>query len=104
MPLTIVGFWEAQAHRKAGKRVARPEKTDKIKEALALSKKEVESWMKKCPIERLKKVLLKKGVKEAEFERVEKDIRKELEEAIKFAEESPFPNPEDALMDLYAES
>jgi len=56
------------------------------------TKKEIESWTKKCPIERL------------EFERVEKDIQKEVEEAIKFAEESPFPNPEDALKDLYAES
>jgi pyruvate dehydrogenase E1 component alpha subunit len=68
------------------------------------TKKEIESWMKKCPIERLKKVLLKKGIKESEFERVENDISKELEEAIKFAEASPFPNPEDALKDLYAES
>ena len=68
------------------------------------TKKEIESWKKKCPIERLKEVLLKKGIKEAEFERVEKDIRKEIEEAIKFAEESPFPNPEDALKDLYADS
>ena len=68
------------------------------------TKKEIESWKKKCPIERLKEVLLKKGIKKTEFERVEKDIRIELEEAIKFAEESPFPNPEDALKDLYAES
>ena len=68
------------------------------------TKKEIESWTKKCPIERLKKVLLKKGIKEAEFKRVEEDIRRELEEAIKFAEESPLPNPEDALKDLYAES
>jgi TPP-dependent pyruvate/acetoin dehydrogenase alpha subunit len=35
---------------------------------------------------------------------MEKDVQKELEEAIRFAEESPFPTPEDALKDLYAES
>ena len=68
------------------------------------TKEEIEGWMKKCPLERFKKVLLKEGVKESEFERVEADVQRELEEAIRFAEESPFPQPEDALQDLYAES
>jgi TPP-dependent pyruvate/acetoin dehydrogenase alpha subunit len=59
--------------------------------------------MKRCPLDRFKKVLRKEGVKESEFERLEKDVQRELEEAIRFAEESPFPQPEDALQDLYAE-
>jgi len=69
------------------------------------TKKEIESWMRKCPIERFKKILLERHImKEAELKRIDQDVQKELEEAIQFAEESPFPNPEDALKDLYAES
>jgi pyruvate dehydrogenase E1 component alpha subunit len=67
------------------------------------TKEEIEGWMKRCPLDRFKKVLRKEGVKESEFERLEKDVQRELEEAIRFAEESPFPQPEDALQDLYAE-
>ena len=66
------------------------------------TKEEIEDWMKKCPIDRFKKVLLNEKVDKSEFERIEKDIQKEIEGAIKFAEESPFPRAEDALKDLYA--
>lgn len=67
------------------------------------TKEEIQGWMKRCPLDRFKKVLLKEGVKESEFERMETDVQRELEAAIRFAEESPFPQPQDALQDLYAE-
>ena len=39
---------------------------------------------------------------EDDFEGMELEIQKEIEEAIQFAENSPFPAPEEALTGLYA--
>jgi pyruvate dehydrogenase E1 component alpha subunit len=69
------------------------------------SKEEIEEWMKKCPIDRFKKLLLEKKVtKEGNLQRIDEEIQKEIEEAIEFAKNSPDPNPEDALIDLFCES
>jgi len=64
---------------------------------------EIEEWKKRCPIERFHKKLLEEGIfGEDDFEGMELEIRKEIEEAIHFAENSPFPEPEEALTGLYA--
>jgi pyruvate dehydrogenase E1 component alpha subunit len=69
------------------------------------SKEEIEEWMKKCPIDRFKKFLLEKKVtKEANLQKIDEQIQTEIEEAIEFAKNSPDPNPEDALKDVYYES
>jgi pyruvate dehydrogenase E1 component alpha subunit len=67
------------------------------------SAEEIAEWKKRCPIERFRTKLLKEGVLGEEgFERIEREVEKEIEAAIHFAESSPFPNPEDALEGLYA--
>ena len=64
---------------------------------------EIEEWKKRCPIERFRKKLLEEGIfGEDDFEGMELEIQKEIEEAIQFAENSPFPEPEEALTGLYA--
>ena len=64
---------------------------------------EIEEWKKRCPIERFRKKLLEEGIfGEDDFEGMELEIQKEIEEAIQFAENSPFPKPEEALTGLYA--
>jgi len=68
------------------------------------SKEEIEEWVQKCPVERFRKKLLDEGIlDENSIDRIEKDVQKEIEEAIQFAENSPFPDPQDALTGLYAE-
>lgn len=67
------------------------------------SKEEVEEWLKKDPIERLKRRILKTTVlTEAYIQQVEKDISEEVEEAVKYAIDSPYPDPSEALEDVYA--
>jgi len=67
------------------------------------SQEEVEEWMKKDPIPRFKKKLIEMGIlTEKDADRIEQEILKELDEAVKFAEESPLPEPEEALEDVYA--
>ncbi len=64
---------------------------------------EIEEWKKKCPIKRFEEKLLKMGVlSEEKIKEIEDMIAKEIEEAVRFAEESPYPEPEEALEDVYA--
>jgi len=67
------------------------------------SKEEVEEWKQKDPIKRLRQQLLQnKMATEAELDKIEKNVLRELDEAVKFAQESPEPAPEEAMEDIYA--
>ena len=64
---------------------------------------EIQEWMKKCPIKRLEEMLLEKKVlTQAKIKRIQEGIEKEIEEAVSFAKESPFPDPQDIYDDVYA--
>ena len=66
-------------------------------------KEEVEEWLAKDPIKRFREKLLQtKTLTEAEIQRIENEVAAEIEEAVKFAMESPYPEPEEALEDVYA--
>jgi len=66
-------------------------------------KEEVEQWLAKDPIKRFKEKLLQTNtLTEAEIQQIEKEVSDEIEEAVKFAMESPYPAPEEALEDVYA--
>ncbi|MEM3608940.1 MAG: pyruvate dehydrogenase (acetyl-transferring) E1 component subunit alpha [Candidatus Bathyarchaeia archaeon] len=66
-------------------------------------KEEVEAWLAKDPIRRFKERLLQtKALTEDEIARIESEASATIEEAVKFAKESPFPAPEEALEDVYA--
>jgi pyruvate dehydrogenase E1 component alpha subunit len=65
-------------------------------------KEEVEEWLKKDPIPRFKNKLIEIGVLTVEqAEEIERSVRAEIEEAVKYAKESPFPEPETALEDIW---
>ncbi len=66
-------------------------------------KEEVAEWLAKDPIKRFKEKLLQTNIlTEVEIQRIENEVSLEIEEAVKFAMESPFPEPEEALEDVYA--
>jgi len=66
-------------------------------------KEEVEEWLAKDPIKCFKEKLLKTNtLTESEIQQIEKEVSDEIEEAVKFAMESPYPAPEEALEDVYA--
>ncbi|MDH5462596.1 MAG: pyruvate dehydrogenase (acetyl-transferring) E1 component subunit alpha [Candidatus Bathyarchaeota archaeon] len=67
-------------------------------------KEEVEKWLKKDPIPRFQKRLLEEGfLTEKEALRIEEEVAKTVEDAVKFAVESPYPAPEEALENIYAQ-
>lgn len=67
------------------------------------SKEEVEEWLKRDPIPRFKAKLLEMNVlTEKRAKEIEERIITDVEKAVKFAMESPYPEAEEALEDLYA--
>ncbi len=68
------------------------------------SKEEVEWWMNnKDPIKIFEKYLLERGIAtREELDAIWKRVSNEVEEAVKFAEESPYPSPEELYDDVFA--
>jgi pyruvate dehydrogenase E1 component alpha subunit len=67
------------------------------------SKAEVEEWLKKDPIPSFENKLIKMGIfTQADADAIRQGMRDELDRAVKFAAESPYPAPEEALEDVYA--
>jgi pyruvate dehydrogenase E1 component alpha subunit len=65
-------------------------------------KDEIAAWMDKCPIPRLRDEVVSQGLMTSEeLKKMEEEIAKIVEDAVRFAEESPWPDPRDALEDVY---
>ncbi len=66
-------------------------------------KQEVDAWLKKDPIAIFQTRLLDMGIlSEASVEQLVHECRKAVDDATKFALKSPFPEPEEALEDVYS--
>lgn len=64
------------------------------------TKDEREDWEKKDPLNFGKKLVKMGHLSEAEIERIEKEVKSSIEEAVKYAKESPYPEPQEATTDL----
>ena len=68
------------------------------------TKDEEEEYMDDDPITKVLKVIKEnKYATEKQLEKIHEDTKKEILDAIKFAEDSPFPEPEAMYEDIYAE-
>lgn len=68
------------------------------------TKEEVESYKDQDPIEEVRKVILKnKFATEKTLEKWDDEIKAEVADAVKFAEESPLPSKEDIYEYIYSE-
>ena len=64
---------------------------------------EIETWKEKDPILRFAKVLTDNGYLSRDLaDQIDREVKKEMDEALEFAMASPFPEPEEALDDLYS--
>ncbi len=69
------------------------------------TKEEVEAYKKRDPIEQVKLSMLKyKFADEAYFQGEEAKVKKVVLDAVKFAEESKFPDPAEIYLDVYAQA
>jgi pyruvate dehydrogenase E1 component alpha subunit len=68
------------------------------------TKDEVEEYKQRDPVEVVRKTILdKKMASEAELEKIDQKVAAQVEESVKFAEESAFPDPSEAMTDIYFE-
>ena len=66
------------------------------------TREELERWMNKCPVKVLERLLLDRGLmSNAAKERLHRDVRREIEEALDYARESPYPEPNEIARHVF---
>lgn len=68
------------------------------------TREEVEEYKLRDPIEQVRKTILEKGIaSEEDLAAIDARIKQQVEESVKFAEESPYPAAEEAFKDVYVQ-
>jgi pyruvate dehydrogenase E1 component alpha subunit len=68
------------------------------------TKEELEAYKKRDPIEQVKDKILKNNLAtQDDLNEINKRVKEIVDESVQFAEESPYPAPEDVYKDVYAE-
>jgi len=88
-------FIEAFGYRFRGHSVVDPEKYRE--------KQDVESWKGKDPILHMEKILRDQhDVTDEDLKQIHDRVETEVEQAVKFADESPYPAPDELYQDIFA--
>jgi acetoin:2,6-dichlorophenolindophenol oxidoreductase subunit alpha len=67
------------------------------------SSEEIESWKKRDPIIRLRSEIIESGLAPAsEVDAIEAGVKAEIEQAVEFAKQSPYPAPDQVATDIYS--
>ena len=67
------------------------------------TEEEIEEWKKKDPIKRVERALIDTyGVEPEELERIKEQVEERIQEAAEYAKNSPWPEPETLMEDIYA--
>jgi pyruvate dehydrogenase E1 component alpha subunit len=68
------------------------------------TKEEVKEYQQQDPIDKVLTTLREnKWINDAEIEAAEARVKALVDESVQFAEESPYPEPEELFKDVYAE-
>jgi acetoin:2,6-dichlorophenolindophenol oxidoreductase subunit alpha len=63
---------------------------------------EIQEWMKKCPIKRFEgKLVSEKILTQPKIKKIWEGVQKEIDDSVEFANQSPFPQPQDLYEDVY---
>ena len=66
------------------------------------TKEEIEFWKSRCPVKLCYKHLIDEKIcDEDELDKIDKLVEASINEAVEFARNSKYPEPEDALKDMY---
>ena len=69
------------------------------------SKEEVEEYKQRDPIERVRHTILDKKIASIkDLDAIEQKVVAQVEESVKFAEESNYPDPSEAMKDIYEQA
>lgn len=90
-------FLEFKTYRFRGHSMSDPQKYR--------TKEEVEQWKSRDPLEMVRDRILTNSVAtEAELDAIDAKVKEVVEASVKFAEESPYPEPEAAFEDVYVDT
>jgi pyruvate dehydrogenase E1 component alpha subunit len=90
-------FLEFKTYRFRGHSMSDPQKYR--------TKEEVAEWKQRDPIELIKdRILTQKIASEEELNAIDAKIKAQVDQAVQFAEESPWPKPEEAFEDIYVQA
>ena len=68
------------------------------------SEEELQEWKKRDPIDLFKALLIEQNISsEEEINKLQHNVAETINDALEFARESPYPNEEDLLEDMYAD-
>ncbi len=66
-------------------------------------REEIEEWKKKCPVAFTERLMIERGIVDRDaIESMNREIMSQVQKAVDFAIESPFPDPEEALDDIFS--
>lgn len=92
----IPTFLEIKTYRYKGHSMSDPAKYR--------TREEVEEYKHKDPIEHIAGIILSRGIADqAWLDQVAEKVKAEVEEAVQFSEESPWPDPSELYKDIYVE-
>ena len=90
-------FLEFKTYRYRGHSMSDPQKYR--------TKEEVAEWKDRDPIELIKDRILTHGIAtQEELDAIDERIKQQVAESVQFAEESPWPKPEEAFDDVYVQA
>ena len=90
-------FLEFKTYRFRGHSMSDPQKYR--------TKEEVAEWKQRDPVELIKdRILSQKIATEEELNAIDAKIKVQVEESVQFAEDSPWPKPEEAFEDIYVQA
>lgn len=90
-------FLEFKTYRFRGHSMSDPQKYR--------TKEEVAEWKDRDPVEMVKFTMLENKIAtEEELKKIDDAIKVTVAEAVKFAEESPYPDPSEAFKDIYVQA
>lgn len=90
-------FLEFKTYRYRGHSMSDPQKYR--------TKEEVEQWKSRDPLEMCRDRILTNNIAtEAELDEIDARVKEKVEASVKFAEESPYPEPEAAFQDVYMDA
>ncbi|NLY71593.1 MAG: thiamine pyrophosphate-dependent dehydrogenase E1 component subunit alpha [Clostridiales bacterium] len=65
--------------------------------------KEKETWMERCPLKLFREKMRKENITDKEIAKVEEAVEKEVQEAVQFAQDSPYPDVSEAFDHVFAD-
>ncbi len=63
---------------------------------------EVEAWKKRCPIIHFERTFVPALFSQEQLDTVKDEVSKSIDDAVQFAQDSPYPEPEEALQDMFS--